>query len=67
MIPIVTGELGTVTKGFVQRLEDLKITGRVVTIQIYSIVEISENTEKSPGDSGRKSSANAGMKKLSNK
>ena len=31
--PIVIGALGTVTRGFVQGLEDLEITGRVETIQ----------------------------------
>ena len=40
VIPIVTGALGTITKRFVKGLEDLEI----------SIVEIGQNTEKSPGD-----------------
>ena len=31
-IPIVIGALGTVTKGLVQGLEDLEITGRVKTV-----------------------------------
>ena len=31
MIPIVIGELGTVTKQLVQGLEDLKIRGQVET------------------------------------
>ena len=31
VIPIVSGALGTVTKGFVQGLEDLEIRGRVKT------------------------------------
>ena len=34
VIPIVIGDLRTVTKGFVKGLEDLEITGRVETIQI---------------------------------
>ena len=47
VIPIVTGMLGTVTKELVQRLEDLEISGDYPN---YRIVEISQNTEKSPGD-----------------
>ena len=38
IIPIVIGTLGTVTKGFVQGLEDLEITGRVVTIQTTALL-----------------------------
>ena len=49
VIPIVIGILDTVTKGLVLGLEDLEIRGRVVTIQ-NSIVEIDQNTKKSPGD-----------------
>ena len=33
VLPIVIGTLGTVTKGLIQRLEDLEITQRVETIQ----------------------------------
>ena len=33
VIPIVIGNLDTVTKGLIKGLEDLKITGRVETIQ----------------------------------
>ena len=33
IIPIVIGTLGTITKGLVQGLEDLEITGRVERIQ----------------------------------
>ena len=47
-IPIVIGALSTDTKGLIRGLEDLEIRGRVETI--YSIIEISQNTEKSPGD-----------------
>ena len=32
-IPIVIGALGTITEGLIQGLEDLKITGRIETIQ----------------------------------
>ena len=49
IILFIIGALCTVTKGLVQRLEDLEITGRVETIN-YSIVEIGQNTEKSSGD-----------------
>ena len=42
MPPIVIGEFGTVTIGFVQRLEDLEFN--------YNIVGIGQNTEKGPGD-----------------
>ena len=33
VMPIVTGALGTVTEGLVQRLKDLEIRGRMETIQ----------------------------------
>ena len=38
IIPIVTGTLGTVTKGLVQRLEELEITGQVNTIQTTALL-----------------------------
>ena len=38
IIPIVIGALGTVTKGLVQGLEVLGITGRVVTVQIRALL-----------------------------
>ena len=37
VIAIVIGVLGTVTKGFVQGLEDLEIRGRVETIQTKAL------------------------------
>ena len=37
MIPIVTGAFSTVNKGSIQGLEDLKITGRVETIQTTAL------------------------------
>ena len=49
IIPIVIGALGTVTKRSVRGVEGLEITRRVETSN-YSIVEINQNTEKSPGD-----------------
>ena len=48
MILIVIGALGTVTRGLVQGLENLEIRERVEAIQ--TIVEISQNTKKSPRD-----------------
>ena len=45
VIPIVTGDLSTITKTLVQELDDLKIKGRVETI---SVIKIGQNTEKSP-------------------
>ena len=41
VIPIVIGVLGTVSKELVQEVEDLKIRGRVETIQVIAL---------SPGD-----------------
>ena len=38
VIPIVIGALGTVTKGLIQELEDLKITGRVETFQTTALL-----------------------------
>ena len=38
VIPIVTGALGTVTKGFVLGLEDSEITERVETILITALL-----------------------------
>ena len=37
--PIVIGALGTITKGLVQGLEDLEITGRVETIQTTALLK----------------------------
>ena len=42
--------LGTVTNVLVQRLEDLEIRRRIRDHPDYSIIKISQNTEKSPGD-----------------
>ena len=50
VIPIVTGALDTFTKGLIQRLEDLEISGQVETIQTPAFIQISQNTEESPGD-----------------
>ena len=47
VVPMVTGVLGIIPKGFVKRLE-FEIGGRAMTIQT-TVVEVSQNTEKSPG------------------
>ena len=53
IIPIVIGAFGTVTKGLLKGLEELEVSGRVETNPNDSIIENSQNTEKSPGDSRR--------------
>ena len=50
VIPIVVGALGMVLKGFERKLEELGIRGRIKAIQIAEIVEISQNTQRSPRD-----------------
>ena len=50
LTPIVIGAPGAVTKGLVQRLEDLEISG---DHRKDSITEIDQNTQKSTGDSRR--------------
>ena len=70
MIPVVTGALGTVTKGLLQGLEDLEIKGRVETIQITVLLRsariLSSNLETEEtychSDSSGKPSANTGAK-----
>ena len=47
VILIVIGALSTVTKGLVQGLGNQRTSGDHPN---YSIIEISQNTEKSPGD-----------------
>ena len=67
VIPIVTGILGTIPKGFAKGLEDLEISGDPPN---RSIIKIVQNTRKSPGDLRRltvtyssvKPSANDGVK-----
>ena len=46
IIPIVTGAFGTVTKGLLKGLEDLKVGGHPNN----SIIENAQNTEKIPED-----------------
>ena len=49
IIPIVIGALGIVTKGLVQELEDLEITGQVKTIQTTALLR-SARILRNPGD-----------------
>ena len=49
IIPIVIGAFGTVTKGFLKRLEDLEVGGRVETIQTTTLLKTARINEKSPG------------------
>ena len=48
VIPIIIGTLGTVSKGLIQGLEEVKIRGR--DHQDYCIVGIDQNPKKSPGN-----------------
>ena len=50
VIPIITGTLGTVTKGLVQGLGDLEIRRCWETIQTTVLLKSAQNTEESPGD-----------------
>ena len=52
IITIVIGALGTVTQELIHGLKDLEIRGRLKTISIVDIgiIEIGQNTEKSPGE-----------------
>ena len=47
---IMVGVLGTVPKGFDERLEKLEIKEKNRNHPDYSIVEIGQNTRMSPGD-----------------
>ena len=50
VIPIVMGALGVLLRGLVQRLADSEVRGQIVTPPKYSIMNISQNSEKGPGD-----------------
>ena len=50
MIPSVIGVLDTVTTGLVKGLEDLKIRGRVGTIQISALARILKRVLETWGD-----------------
>ena len=60
IILVVIGAFGTVTKGLLKGLEDLKVGGRVE----ISIIENGQNTEKSPGDLRRLAVTQSPVKKL---
>ena len=72
VIPIVIDALGTVTKGFVEGLEDVEIRERVKTIKTIALLRsarilrrVLENEETGvQSDSSKKPSANASVKKL---
>ena len=50
VIPIIIGALWMVPKGFIKGMEELEIRVHAENIPNYSIVKISKNTGKSPGD-----------------
>ena len=70
IIPIVIGALGTITKGLIQGLEGLQITGREETIQtnaLLRLARIRRRVLETRGDllslnSSERPSANADMK-----
>ena len=72
VIPIVIGALGTVSKGLVQELEALEITGRVETTQTTALLpeywEKSWRLEKtcSHSNPSKKPSAKADVKNSQN-
>ena len=47
ILPVGIGAFGTISKGLLKGLEDLRVGGR---LEIISITENGQNTEKSPGD-----------------
>ena len=53
IIPIVIGAFGTVTEGLLKGVEDLKVSGRVETIQTTTLLRTARIIQKSPGDSRR--------------
>ena len=61
VILIINGALGIISKGLVKKQEEIKIRGRVKTIQ--TIINISQNTEKSPEDLRRLSIIQNAMEK----
>ena len=50
MVPIVVGSLGTSPERLVKGLEYLEIRRQLEIIQTYSIINIGQNTVKTPGD-----------------
>ena len=71
IVPIVSGALGTVTKGLLKGLEDLEVGGRGRDYLNDIIAKNGQNPETSPGDlrrlavtqtPGKKPSANTDVK-----
>ena len=50
IVPIVIGDLCTITKGLLKGLEDFEVGGRVGDYPNDSIAENGQNPETSPGD-----------------
>ena len=50
VIPVVIGALRTVPKGLVRELEEIRNRRTSQDHPNYGIVEVAQNTEKSPGD-----------------
>ena len=50
IIPVVIGALGTIPKGLVKGLEDLKIRGQVKTILTTALLRLVRILIKTPGD-----------------
>ena len=50
VISIIIRVLGTISKSSEKIMEESEIRGRIETIETTGIVEIGQNTEKSPGD-----------------
>ena len=48
IIPVIIGALDTVTRGLIQGLKDLEITGRVETIQTTALLRSARIVQKSP-------------------
>ena len=48
IVPIVIGAFGTVTKGLLMGVEDLKVGGRVETIQITALLKTARILRRVP-------------------
>ena len=51
VIPIVTGVLGTIPKGLIKGLEDVKIRGQVETIQTTVLLKLARILRRIPENS----------------
>ena len=65
IIPIAICAFGTITKGLLKGLEDLKVGWREETIRMTALPEKGQNTEKSPGDIRRFADTQTPVKKTS--